>query len=136
MTPSDATRELLGRLVAFDTTSRNSNIGLIDFIEDYLDGHGIKSLRVDYEPGRKTNLYATIGPEGPGGIVLSGHTDVVPVDGQDWDSDPFAATESERPHLRPRHRRHERLSRRSARRGAPVQGERAQAPDPPGDLVR
>ncbi len=93
MTPSDATRELLGRLVAFDTTSRNSNIGLIDFIEDYLDGHGIKSLRVDYEPGRKTNLYATIGPEGPGGIVLSGHTDVVPVDGQDWNSDPFAATE-------------------------------------------
>ncbi len=93
MTPSAATRELLGRLVAFDTTSRNSNIGLIDFIEDYLAGHGIKCLRVDYEPGRKTNLYATIGPEGPGGIVLSGHTDVVPVDGQKWNSDPFTATE-------------------------------------------
>jgi acetylornithine deacetylase len=87
------TLELLKALVAFDTTSRNSNLDLISFIEDYLSGHGIASLRVDYEPGRKTNLYATIGPEQPGGIVLSGHTDVVPIDGQNWSSDPFVTTE-------------------------------------------
>ena len=62
-------------------------------MEDFLTGHGLKSRRVDYEPGRKTNLYATIGPDEPGGIVLSGHTDVVPVEGQAWDSDPFIAIE-------------------------------------------
>ena len=84
---------MLDRLVAFDTTSRDANLPLIDFVADYLDGLGISSLKVDYEPGRKTNLYATIGPEGPGGIVLSGHTDVVPVDGQDWASDPFKLDE-------------------------------------------
>jgi acetylornithine deacetylase len=86
-------REMLDRLVAFDTTTRDSNLPLIDFVQDYLDGWGIASLRVDYEPGKKTNLYATIGPEGEGGIVLSGHTDVVPVDGQDWSSDPFKVEE-------------------------------------------
>ncbi len=84
------TLELLSRLVAFDTTSRNSNLEIIAFIEDYLASHGVASMRVDHEPGRKTNLYATIGPEHRSGIALSGHTDVVPVDGQDWDSDPFA----------------------------------------------
>ena len=87
------TRALLDRLVAFDTTSRDGNLPLIAFIEDYLKGFGIPSIRVDFEPGRKTNLYATIGPDIDGGIVLSGHTDVVPVDGQDWSSDPFIVTE-------------------------------------------
>ncbi len=86
-------RDMLDRLVAFDTTSRDANLPLIDFVADYLDGLGISSLKVDYEPGKKTNLYATIGPGGPGGIVLSGHTDVVPVDGQDWASDPFKLDE-------------------------------------------
>jgi acetylornithine deacetylase len=85
--------DILRRLVAFDTTSRNSNLALIDFVEDHLDGLGIASFRVDYEAGRKTNLFATIGPEKAGGIVLSGHTDVVPVDGQNWNSDPFQVTE-------------------------------------------
>ena len=83
--------ELLARLIAFDTTSRNSNLELIAFVEDYLAGFGVPSIRVDHEPG-KTNLYATIGPDVAGGIVLSGHTDVVPVDGQPWTSDPFALT--------------------------------------------
>jgi acetylornithine deacetylase len=86
------TRALLDRLVAFDTTSRDGNLPLIAFVEEYLAGFGIPSIRVDYEPGRKTNLYATIGPDSDGGIVLSGHTDVVPVDGQDWSSDPFTVT--------------------------------------------
>src|SRR3954451_10936973 len=86
-------KDMLASLVAFDTTSRDANIPLIEFVEDYLAGWGIPSLRVDYEPGKKTNLYATIGPDVAGGIVLSGHTDVVPVDGQHWSSDPFALTD-------------------------------------------
>jgi acetylornithine deacetylase len=87
------TREILRQLVAFDTTSRDGNIPLIEFVESYLDEWHVPHLRVDYEAGKKTNLYATIGPDGPGGIVLSGHTDVVPVDGQDWASNPFILTE-------------------------------------------
>ena len=87
-----STTQMLARLVAFDTTSRNANLPLITFVEDYLTGHGIPHLRVDYAEG-KTNLYATIGPDVEGGIVFSGHTDVVPVDGQQWSSDPFTITE-------------------------------------------
>ena len=87
--------EMLAALVAFDTTSRESNLPLIEFVEDYLDGLDVRHIRVDYEAGRKTNLYATIGPDVAGGIVLSGHTDVVPVDGQVWASDPFTLTERE-----------------------------------------
>ncbi len=86
---------MLARLVAFDTTSRDGNMPLIEFVEAYLEGWGVKSLRVDYEAGKKTNLYATIGPDIAGGIVLSGHTDVVPVDGQNWTSDPFTLIERE-----------------------------------------
>jgi len=89
---SFTTEEMLARLVAFDTTSRDGNIPLIEFVEAYLDGWGVPHFRVDYEAGRKTNLYATIGPDIAGGIVLSGHTDVVPVDGQPWTSKPFELT--------------------------------------------
>jgi len=85
--------QLLEKLISFDSTSRNSNLPLIDFVQEYLEGFGVKSHRVDYEKDNKTNLYATIGPDIEGGIVLSGHTDVVPVDGQDWSSDPFAMVE-------------------------------------------
>ena len=85
--------ELLAELVSFDTTSRNSNLPLIEFIDGYLASFGIDSLRVDYEADRKTNLYATIGPDIAGGIVLSGHTDVVPVDDQAWSSEPFVLRE-------------------------------------------
>jgi acetylornithine deacetylase len=87
--------EMLAKLVGFDTTTRTSNFPLIEFVEKYLDSHGVKHIRVDYEKDRKTNLYATIGPDVEGGIVLSGHTDVVPVDGQNWASDPFVLTERE-----------------------------------------
>jgi acetylornithine deacetylase len=83
------TLDLLARLVAFDSTTRNPNLPILAFVRDYLDGLGVSSITVDYEPG-KANLYATIGPAGPGGVVLSGHTDVVPVDGQAWSTDPFA----------------------------------------------
>jgi len=88
-----STRDMLARLIAFDTTSRDGNIPLIEFVESYLDAWEVPHLRVDYEAGKKTNLYATIGPDKPGGIVLSGHTDVVPVDGQPWTSDPFELVE-------------------------------------------
>ncbi|MFN4141876.1 acetylornithine deacetylase [Aestuariivirga sp.] len=87
-----STEEMLAHLVSFDTTSRDGNIPLIEFVEHYLDGWGVPHFRVDYEANRKTNLFATIGPAIAGGIVLSGHTDVVPVDGQPWTSDPFALT--------------------------------------------
>jgi len=90
--PIFTAEEMLARLVAFDTTSRDGNLPLIEFVEAYLDGWNIPHFRVDYEAGRKTNLFATIGPAIAGGIVLSGHTDVVPVDGQPWTSDPFVLT--------------------------------------------
>jgi acetylornithine deacetylase len=85
--------EMIGRLVAFDTTSRDSNLKLIDFVRDYLDGFGVKSELVFDAERRKANLFATIGPEDRPGIILSGHTDVVPVDGQAWASDPFGLVE-------------------------------------------
>ncbi|MFO1033594.1 MAG: acetylornithine deacetylase [Hyphomicrobiales bacterium] len=87
MFPSTS-EDILAALIAFDTTSRDSNIPLIAWVERFLDHHEVPHFRVDYEPG-KTNLFATIGPDVEGGIVLSGHTDVVPVDGQAWSSDPF-----------------------------------------------
>ncbi|HZL60266.1 MAG TPA: acetylornithine deacetylase [Stellaceae bacterium] len=85
--------EMIGRLVSFDTTSRDSNLALIDFARDYLDGFGIASELVFDADRRKANLFATIGPADQPGIMLSGHTDVVPVDGQKWASDPFRAVE-------------------------------------------
>jgi acetylornithine deacetylase len=81
--------QMVERLVAFDTTSRESNLALIDFVVDYLSGHGVRSTLIHNAERTKANLYATIGPTEGGGVVLSGHTDVVPVDGQDWHSDPF-----------------------------------------------
>jgi acetylornithine deacetylase len=81
--------ELLERLVAFDTTSHKSNLALIRFVEDYLAQLKVASRLVPSPDGTKANLFATIGPAATPGIALSGHTDVVPVDGQAWDSDPF-----------------------------------------------
>lgn len=91
----DASRALLEKLVAFDTTSRNSNLELIAYVQDYLRGHGVDSELVHDANGEKANLYATIGPQDKAGVMLSGHTDVVPVDGQDWSSDPFELVEKE-----------------------------------------
>ncbi|RTR02888.1 acetylornithine deacetylase [Halomonas nitroreducens] len=81
--------QLLETLVGFATVSRDSNLDLIAFVEEYLDGHGVEHWRVDNDDGTKANLLARIGPAVEGGVVLSGHTDVVPVDGQPWSSDPF-----------------------------------------------
>ena len=87
------TLDILKTLVGFDTTSRDSNLGLIAWVENYLDGHGVPHRRVPNADGTKSNLIATIGPAVEGGVVLSGHTDVVPVDGQPWVTDPFEITE-------------------------------------------
>ena len=91
--PLPAARDILARLIAFDTTSRNSNLELIAWVEDYLEQHGVASTRVVNDDASKANLYATVGPMREGGIILSGHSDVVPVDGQDWHSDPWIVTE-------------------------------------------
>src|SRR5262245_49786878 len=84
--------EVLEALVGFDTTSRNSNHALIEWVERYLDGLGVPHERVPDPGGQKTNLWATVGPADVPGFILSGHTDVVPVDGQTWTSDPFRLT--------------------------------------------
>lgn len=91
---SDA--DLLGRLIAFDTTSRNSNLPLADFLCDYLDRPGIRISRVPSAGGEKTNLVIWVGPEPTGdrrGLVLSGHMDVVPAEEDGWTSDPFTLTD-------------------------------------------
>jgi len=94
MSPSvDTAKELLARLVAFDTTSSKTNIPLIEFVEAYLAGYGIESRRVPTPDGLKASLFASIGPNEAGGVALSGHTDVVPVAGQSWDTDPFTLIE-------------------------------------------
>ena len=91
MTSHSEPLELARRLIGFDTTSRGSNLALIDFAQELLEKAGARCRRTFDEGRNKANLFATLGPDGPGGYVLSGHTDVVPVDGQDWSSDPFKA---------------------------------------------
>ena len=82
-------------LIGFDTTSRDSNLDLIEHVRVYLDGLGIGSQLIYDADKRKANLYATLGPTDRGGIMLSGHTDVVPVDGQDWNTDPFSVSQAD-----------------------------------------
>ncbi|OJA06422.1 acetylornithine deacetylase [Halomonas sp. QHL1] len=82
--------KLLEKLVAFDTTSSESNLALVEYVERYLAEYGVSAERVMSPCGTKANLVARIGPEAPGGVMLSGHTDVVPVAGQPWSSDPFS----------------------------------------------
>lgn len=84
---------LLARLVGFDTTSYRSNRACIDFIREYLDGFGVKSTIIANDDGTKACLWATIGPADRKGLVLAGHSDVVPVTGQNWTNDPFVLTE-------------------------------------------
>lgn len=85
----------LTRLVAYPTVSRDSNLDLVDWLEARLRALGGRARRTFSDDRRKANLWVAFGPEGPGGVVLSGHTDVVPVDGQNWTSDPFVLTERE-----------------------------------------
>lgn len=81
---------ILEQIVAFDSTSRESNLELIAHIQSYLDNLGIESRLTHNDDKTKANLWATVGPDIAGGVVLSGHIDVVPVDGQDWSNDPFS----------------------------------------------
>lgn len=93
MTTYPIVRDVLAQLIAFDTTSRLSNLALIDWIEARLEPLGAVCRRIPNTEGTKANLWVRIGPDIPGGLVLSGHTDVVPVDGQDWRTNPFELSE-------------------------------------------
>jgi acetylornithine deacetylase len=86
---------MIARLVGFDTTSKNSNLELIEFVREYLAGHGVESTLVPSPEGDKASLFATIGPKDTGGVALSGHTDCVPVEGQPWSTDPFVTVEKD-----------------------------------------
>jgi len=92
--PTDA-RYLLEKLVSFPTVSRDSNLELVDWAEAFLTGIGARCFREMNAEGTKANLYAHIGPDIEGGVILSGHTDVVPVDGQAWSTDPFTVVEKD-----------------------------------------
>lgn len=85
--------EWISRLVAFDTTSSKSNLALIEDVDAYLNGLGIETFRIANDDRTKSNLFAIVGPKTADGVVLSGHTDVVPVAGQDWDTDPWTVIE-------------------------------------------
>ncbi len=91
MIPSTA--DILARLVAEPTVSRTSNLALLDYAEALLRPVGARIERFAHIDGSRANLWATVGPDEPGGVVLSGHTDVVPVEGQEWRYDPFTLTE-------------------------------------------
>lgn len=86
-------KDILAKLVAFDTTSSKSNLACAEYVRDYLATHGVEARLLPADDGIHANLFATIGPEVDGGIGLSGHMDVVPVTGQAWDTDPFTLIE-------------------------------------------
>jgi len=88
-------RDLLEKLVSFPTVSTRSNLPLVDWVEEYLADHGIACFRDMDMTGTKASLYAHVGPQVEGAVILSGHTDVVPVDGQDWTTDPFEVVEKD-----------------------------------------
>ena len=88
-------RDILQQVIAFNTTSHLSNLQIIDYIKKYLDNYDISSTIFPNENGQKASLYATIGPATESGIGLSAHTDVVPVTGQEWATDPFTLTEKD-----------------------------------------
>ena len=91
--PLPSPRDILAPLIAFPSVSSASNLDLIAWVEDLLAEHGIAATRVMADCGTKAGLFASVGPDALGGVVLSGHTDVVPVEGQDWSSDPWELTE-------------------------------------------
>jgi len=87
--------EMMAKLISFPTVSSESNLPLVEFVEDYLKSWGVEPHIIYNETGDKANVYAHIGPMIEGGVILSGHTDVVPVEGQDWDSDPWTVIEKD-----------------------------------------
>ena len=95
MTDLQKQKDWIARLVRHDTTSRHSNLNLIEDVESYLATLDVASTRVENEDGTKANLYFSVGPQVEGGVVLSGHTDVVPVDDQPWQTDPWSVVEKD-----------------------------------------
>ena len=95
MTDVLTAEEMLAKLVSFNTISDRSNLPLIEFAHDYLAGHGVEAMLVPDPTGQKSSLFAQIGPAEAGGVMLSGHTDVVPVEGQDWLTDPFSLAKAD-----------------------------------------
>lgn len=93
--PIPTTVEILRELVSFPTISRQSNLALLDYVERLLAPAGARVVRLAHPDGSRANLWVTVGPEEPGGVVLSGHTDIVPVAGQDWTTDPFKLAEAD-----------------------------------------
>src|SRR5258708_39731865 len=91
--PSAASRAMIERLIGFKTVSRDSNLGLIEWVRDYLHGFGAVTRLTHDATGKKANLFATLGDSKKPGLILSGHTDVVPVDGQNWDKDTIVAVD-------------------------------------------
>ncbi len=87
--------EILEKLVSFKTISKESNLDLIEYVEDYMNSFGLQSYRAYNSTGDKAAIYTHVGPKCEGGIILSGHSDVVPVEGQEWDTDPFKLTKKE-----------------------------------------
>ncbi|MHA2938853.1 acetylornithine deacetylase [Vibrio sp. RC27] len=87
------TIDMLKQLIHFDTTSINSNLELMNYVTEYLNSYGVESTLIYDEDGKKANLFATIGPAGISGVMLSGHTDTVPVTGQNWTKEPFTLSE-------------------------------------------
>lgn len=83
------THDILDRLIAFPTVSSASNLEMVDYLQDFLTTRSFRVIRVGDDSGQKAGLFAALGPDGPGGILLSGHTDVVPAEGQAWTRDPF-----------------------------------------------
>ena len=90
--PAERAIDILADLIGFDTVSSNSNLALMRYVEEHLTGLGVSVELLPDETGHKANLFATVGPECANGVILSGHTDVVPVTGQHWESDPFSLT--------------------------------------------
>ena len=121
----DNTITVLERLVSFDSISGKPTHGIVGYIQDYLSGQGIESTLSYDEAGERANVFATIGPEIDGGVVLNGHTDVVPVEGQKWTSDPFTLTRNGQQAAWPRLGGHEGLSGLRPRLRAGVQGGRS-----------
>ena len=86
-------QEILSKLVSFPVLGGESNLSIIHWIQEYIEGFGVKTVLVPNEEGTKASLHCRIGPAVDGGVILSGHTDVVPVEGQEWTSDPFLLTD-------------------------------------------
>ena len=109
MTDVLSARQLLDHLVSFPTVSSDTNLPLIHFVRDYFAQHGIESVVYPNEDGNKAGLVAQVGPNVAGGVALSGHSDVVPVEGQDWSTNPWQVVEKRWSPLWPWHLRYEGL---------------------------